>query len=285
MANNRRNAQNKPLPRRWRFRQGWYRYRPHRDEKHAFDDKVEFYLGKTYSEAMAEFARRISYASEIRTIGQLLDRYEVEIVPTKASATQKSNGYSLKRLRTVFASVPAHQITLQDAFKYRDLCAKTQSPKKANLDIEVLSHVLTMAGVWGILNTHPLMNRGNIKLKLDLPARQRYVTDAELIEFGKLLPRKWQLYIMLKCFSKGRRKGELLRIRAHDLTEDGIAFRNNKNPNDFFTVAWSPALRLIVEELANLPPRRVGNCYLFATKYGKPYIKDISPFQNTGGYC
>lgn len=273
MSPKKRNKENKSLPKRWRYKDGWYRYRPHGDELAAFNNKAEFYLGKTYSDAMTEFSRRISYANDCCTMGQLFDRYEVEIVSLKAPATQTSNGYSLRRLRKVFANVPIQQITLQTAFKYRDLCVKNESPKKANLDIQVLSHALTVANEWGILDSHPLMNRGKKKLAIPIPARDRYVTDAEIIEFGKLLPRKWQLYVMLKLFT-GRRKAELLRIRFKDLTEDGIRFLNGKNKNDAFIKRWSPELREIIKELSAIRVNTFPNNYLFASKFGEPYIKE-----------
>lgn len=266
-----RNPTNRQLPARWRYRRGVYWYRPRVYEQYLFNDKTEFPLGKRYSAALREFSCRISQIDgNYETMARVFDRYEVEVLPRKAAATQRSNIYSLRRLRAVFSDVHPSQIDPQTVYRYRDLCSQKESKKKANLDLEVLSHVFSRAIEWGIVKYHPI--KGKVS-KLRLDGRKRYVTDEEIVKFALSLPRKWQLYISLKLFT-GRRKSELLRIKLTDLATEGIRFTNSKDTYDEFIVSWNSSLRIIVKEILTIPPRRIGSTHLFVNRMGKPYIRD-----------
>jgi len=70
------------------------------------------------------------------------------------------------------------------------------------------------------------------------------------------------LLILLKLCTRDRRKGELLRIKLSACTEDGIEFRNNKNPDDLHPIEWTPQLKSIIHEIESLPPRRIGSAYI-----------------------
>lgn len=84
--------------------------------------------------------------------------------------------------------------------------------------------------------------------------RTREVTDTGLLAFGELLPTKWQLYLSLKLHTRGRRKGELLRIQHSHLDEEGIVFVNNKRASDRFRIRWTEPLRQIVNGIIVLQP-------------------------------
>jgi hypothetical protein len=79
-----RNAENKGLPARWRHYHGAYYYRvPAGLEAHR-DGKRQFHLGSTLAEAYKTWAARFCAPTAVRTIAHLLDRYALEVVPTKA---------------------------------------------------------------------------------------------------------------------------------------------------------------------------------------------------------
>ena len=272
-----RNKENRGLPERWRYTHNAYYYRVPTGEEPLWDGKRQFRLGKTLSEAHKTFSERIAPFEEVRTMAQLCDRYAAEVVPDKAPATQRSNLYSLQRIRRVFLHNPVMGIQPSHIYQYKDRIGKSGSKKTANLDLEVLSHMFTKAIEWGVRNDHPMTNKKVVKYSL--PSRKRYVTDEELIRFASILPLKWQLYISLKVWT-GRRKGELLRVRLSDLTTAGIRFVNNKEPYDSFIVEWTPEIRRIVDSIATLK-RPIASMYLFATREGQPYIK---PDGSTSGF-
>jgi len=231
---------------------------------------VEYRLGATLAEAHAEFSRRIGYEGRVQTMDQLCDRYLLEVVPDKAPATQKSNQLSLARIRPVFAGNHVAAIRPMHIYAYRDHIGKTESKKKANLDLEVLSHMFTKSIEWGLRDDHPMTNKKVVKFQLD--HRRVLPPEADVLEFLPYLSRKFQLYVALKIWT-GRRKGELLRLRkGQDITEEGLRFVDNKS-GDELLMPWEPETRAIVSELLALPGA-VRGLYLFSTRDGQPYINE-----------
>lgn len=270
MTPQKRNKINQKLPSGWRYRLGAYRYRVPKNARHLWDDKSEFTLGKTLAEAHETFARRIGYEGSLNTISQLCERYALEVIPEKAKATQRSNRYSIERIRKAFADNAIAAIQPKHIYAYRDHTAKTESKKKANLDLEVLSHMFTKSIEWGARNDHPMTNKKVVKYTLE--TRKVSATKDDVLAFAETLPRKWQLYIALKIWT-GRRKGELLRLKRQDLTAEGMAFTNNKAPYDQFVIAWEQETRDIVNELLQLP-QGISSVYLFHTRTGQAYISE-----------
>jgi len=108
----------------------------------------EIPLGTDLGEALQEWARlaRATPQKKIRYMSELFDRYEREIIPTKAPRTQADNRSELKHLRKAFGNAPIHSVTPQAVAQYRDArTAKT----RANREIALLSHVFTLAREWG----------------------------------------------------------------------------------------------------------------------------------------
>ncbi|MFJ3259875.1 integrase [Pseudomonas sp. NPDC086581] len=110
--------------------------------------RKEIPLGTDYGEALQEWARlsRSTAPKVIRYMSELFDRYEREIIPTKAPRTQSDNWAELKQLRKSFDNAPIDAITPQVIAQYRDArTAKT----RGNREIALLSHIFTMAREWG----------------------------------------------------------------------------------------------------------------------------------------
>lgn len=277
MSPRKRKKDHQHLPRNWRWKNGAYRYRVPALERDLWGGKSEVTLGKTLPEAYITYGQHTNHLRPVRHMAELCDRYATEVLPHKAPATMKSNGYSLKRIRYAFAENPVEAITPQHIYQYRDHIGRTESKKKANLDLEVLSHLFSKAIEWGLRADHPMTGRKVTKFSLD--ARERYVTDEELVAFANTLPAKWQLLVSLAVWT-GRRKAELLNLTRSNLTDEGIAFRNVKRKGDRFTVTWTPEIRAIVESILS-HRERVSALHLWHTRDGQPYIK---PDGTTSGF-
>src|SRR5690625_4751283 len=100
-----RNPENRGLPARWRYYHGAYRYQVPPGQEHRWDGKKQFTLGKTLPEAYKVWAERIGAPEQIQTVGDLLDRYALEVLPTKAPKSQREQAPGIKRLKTVFGSM------------------------------------------------------------------------------------------------------------------------------------------------------------------------------------
>lgn len=272
MSPKKRRPENKPLPSRWTWKGGSIYYIVPPGDEHLWDGKKWFRLGKSLKEAHKAYADRIDDpAIDVFTMEDLFYRFEFDYLPTKARATENYYLDALALLRPIFCNQPnpVDAIKPKHAYKMMDHIKKHHSAKRANQCFECLSSALTQAVRWGSIDRNPMI--GTVR-KFSLGSASKPVKDKDILGFCQVLPRKWQLYIMFKLHTKGRRKGEILRVMTDDLTDDGIRFVNNKNPDDIFTVGWTPELRLIVKEILESHPPRIGNRPLFFGRRYRPYI-------------
>lgn len=286
MAPYSRRPENKALPERWRYKHGAYYYRVPPGAEALWDGKSEFRLGRTLQEAYKAWSERLNAdQSDIRNMGQLMDRYALEIVPTKAAKSQESNRLSLRRLRPVFGHMHPAKVLPRHYNQYKHKAGGKFGKTSINRDLEVLSHLLTMAVEWGIIDKNPLI--GQVKKHRTRP-RDRLVEDWEIAEVLSLeVPKDKRtarsvnlakLYVRFKLMT-GLRRSDILRLRLPELRDDGIHVQPHKTKDSTgmrLIIEWDAAgeLRDLIEEILRLPPRRVGDVALFVTREGRPYIKD-----------
>ena len=123
-----------------------------------WDGKTEFRLGRTVKEAYKTWSARLNAGpTDIANMGQLMDRYAVEIVPTKAAKSQESNRLSLRRLRPVFGHMRPSTVPPHHYHQYKHKAGVQFGNTSINRDLEVLSHLLTMAVEWGGTDKNPLI--------------------------------------------------------------------------------------------------------------------------------
>lgn len=115
-----RKAENKGLPARWRFLHGAYYYQVPVGCEAQWEGKQLFRLGKTLPEAYKVWADRLDGATcAAKTIGQLLGRYALEVIPAKRSPkTRTSNRLALPRLKAVFGEMPITSIQPKHVCRY-----------------------------------------------------------------------------------------------------------------------------------------------------------------------
>lgn len=271
-----RNHENKGLPARWKQQHGAYYYRVSPGLEAMWDGKQMFRLGKTLPESYKEWAKRLDSVDKANSIGQLLDRYALEVVPTKAAATQMGNSRHIKRLRSVFGHMSLTALEPKDVYKYAD---KRGSKVNARQEIGVLSHAFTKAVEWGYLNKHPF--KGEVRLQGE-QSRTRYVEDWEVLECLSLTPMRKsgsvhtiQAYIRLKLLT-GLRQGDLLRLTESMLIDDGILVtpRKTQTSSGKQTIyEWSEELRAAVAMAKKVRPV-YKSPYLFCNKWGDGYMDE-----------
>ena len=283
MPPKKRNPENDPLPKGWRYKNGAYRYRVPKHLQHLWNNKSEFKLGKTLAEAYRTWAERLELdASEIRTFEQLADRYSLETIPEKAPKTQESNLISVRKLRPVFGMMHPNQIEPIHAYKYYDLASKKHGKTAARHDIQVLRHMLTKAVEWGVIRMNQLIGQ----VRIEKPsARDRLVEPWEIASILSLKNKGGrdtvyicQLYVKLKLMT-GLRRGDILRLVLSDIKEDGIHVQPSKTQNSSgkrLIIEWDEPgeMRALVNEILKIPPLRIGDAPLFVTRQGKHYIDD-----------
>ncbi|MHB0991669.1 MAG: tyrosine-type recombinase/integrase [Burkholderiales bacterium] len=270
-----RKPENKGLPARWTNQHGAFYYRVPKGLEALWDGKQFFMLGKTLPEAYKVWAERINAHEITRTVGQLLDRYTLEVVPTKAKTTQAGNLVFIRAVRAAFGALPLDAVKPKHIYQYVDARSAKIS---AHREIEVLSHAFTKAVQWGLIDAHPF--KGEVRLEGEKP-RTRYVEDWELVEALSLpSPRVKsgiqiiQSYLKIKLLT-GLRRGDLLRLTMTDLQEDGIHVTPNKTANSSgkrLIIQWSDDLRGAVEDAKRVRPVLSG--FLFCNRRGECHVND-----------
>lgn len=270
-----RKAENRGLPARWLLNHGAYYYLPPVSQRAHWDGKSWFLLGRTLPEAYKVWAERVAKPITINTIGALLDRYALEVVPTKAPKTQTENHRYIAKLRLSFAPVALTTLEPQHVYQYVDARAAKVA---AHREVEVLSHAFTKAVQWGLIKAHPF--KGEVRLEGEA-SRTRYVEDWELIE-ALALPSKRrkgsvlmvQAYLRIKMMT-GLRKGDILHLTMAHCKEDGIHLtlrKTHKTTGKRVVYEWSPELRAAIDAAVAVRPAL--SPFLFCNKFGRPLFND-----------
>jgi integrase len=272
----RRRSENRGLPRRWQFTHGAYYYRVPPGLERYWDGKKRFRLGSSLPEAHRTYAERVEVDEKAKTIGDLLDKYLVQVVPAKAPKTRYDNVRQIAKLRMVFGEMQIRALEPHHVYKY---CNKRGAETAARRELEVLSHAFTKAVEWNDIKVHPF--KGQVRLE-GLKPRTRYVKDWEVEELftvkskrAKGSIRAVHAYLRLKLLT-GMSRGDLLRLEPEThFEEDGIHVVRNKTKKrtgKLTIYQWTDELRRAVQEA--LAARPVEGPTLFCTIQGKSYIDE-----------
>lgn len=274
---NRRKPENDGLPKRWRLHHGKYYYRVPPGSEHLWEGKKNYLLGSTLPEAYRAWADRVDAVEQMTTVRAIFERYLLEVVPTKSPKTQTENVRQIRTLTEVFGSLPPADIRPQMVYQYVD---KRSAKTAAHREIEVLSHALTKAVEWGVIDRHPF--KGEVRLKGEKP-RDRYVEDWEVIEALKLPSRRKrgsvemiQAYIRLKLLT-GLARSDLLRLMLTEhVREDGIHVQRHKTMHTTgkrTIYEWTPELRQAISEAKASRPVDISP-FLFCNGSGQGYFDE-----------
>ena len=189
---NTRKKEHKGLPSRWRWKHGAYQYRVPSGQEHLWDYKKEFRLGKTLSEAHIVYAGRIvSVDGAIQSFNQLIDRYLLEVTPTKSQSTQIDEVRHLTKLREMVGENSVSAFKPHNAYQLRDTIFRAtlrgSGETYTNRVMEKLKHLLTKAIEWGVVAEHPMTDS---KFKMLPTPKNSQISRATSIEqVEEMLPK------------------------------------------------------------------------------------------------
>lgn len=179
-------------------------------------------LGKTYKEAMLAWAELVKQpGGPVVTVSDLLDRYTLEVIPTKSERTQKDNRNELRYLRAFFGSMPVRGVRPKHVAEY---ISTREAKVRANREVALLSHAFNKAILWEIATTNPCSVPG---LRNVEKPRDRYVTDEEIEHFKEWCPEWLKTYIDLKLLL-GLRKQDMLELHWVDMDDRSIFVHTQK---------------------------------------------------------
>lgn len=187
--------------------------------------RKEIPLGNDLNEAKRLWAELDCKPVPVETglMALIFDRYEREIIPTKAPATQSDNKLSLKHLRLVFNSAPIDAITPQIIAQYRDKRGE-KAPVRANREISLFSHVFNLAREWGYtIRENPVKGVRKNKEK----PRDYYADSAVWNAVYGAASVELQDAMDLNYLT-GQRPADVLKMRFPDIRDGALEVRPNK---------------------------------------------------------
>lgn len=223
------------LPKRCYFKHGAYYY---------VDTAYKWYrLGTTLPEALRHLAE--IHATPENTMDKVFARYETVVLPTKAIRTQKSDLYSLTRLKPIFSHMPPNSIEPHHVWRYWE--TERKCTRQGRLEVGVLSHVFTVAMRWGLAKRNPC---AGLRFPRN-PPRRRYVSDEEFAETRGRAPERLQLAMDI-ALATGLRLTDILALRPESLSDEGLVVETSKT-GVALCFTWTPQLRSASERWVALP--------------------------------
>ena len=179
------------LPARWRRYHGAYYYQVPRGLEDQWDGRKQYRLGTTLGDSASEWAKRMRTAEHPALyIWELLERYAIEVIPTKAPTTQRGDIRALVNLRIVFGDMRLDALEPTHIYQYVAARLNKQgqnSHATGVFETRVFKHAFTKAVEWGLIRRHPF--KGEVRLK-GIKPRTRYIEDWEVREALALEPKR-----------------------------------------------------------------------------------------------
>jgi hypothetical protein len=142
--------ENMGLPARWRHYHGAYYYQVPRGREGQWDGRRQYRLGTSLGDAASEWAKRMRTPEHPAPyIRELLERYAIEVIPTKAPATQRGDVRALINLRTVFGYMRLDALEPTHIYQYVAARLNKQGQKShatGVFETRVFKHAFTKGG-------------------------------------------------------------------------------------------------------------------------------------------
>jgi integrase len=221
-------------------------------------------LSRDYGEAMVKYGTLIAGNWSGRTLGDVIDRYRIEVLPLKGVRARVDQGPQLDKLKRVFGHMTPDNVTTQDCYRYLD--ARKDAPSAGRHEISLLGHVFAKSIRWGVGIGNPVRSLEKHRPK----AAKRYVTDEEYLKVWNAATERMRVAMDLALLT-GLRQGDVLSLTRADIGDRGLRKETGKT-GKVLGFLWTPDLREVIERAKRLSPQVPGT-YLVRTREGKPYSR------------
>lgn len=232
--------------------------------------RKEIPLGPDLNEAKRKWAelecRRIPPNAKLMRL--IFDRYERQVIPTKAQRTQVENLRQLAVLRRIFNGAPINSITPQIIAQYRDQRGQ-DAPVAANRELALFSHVFNMAREWGYTEKENPV-RGVRKNK---ERGRDYYADGEVWNAVYREARPELQDAMDLSYLTGQRPADVMKMRFSDIRDGALVVKQNKTGHGLRILLVNEEggrtqLGQLIERI-RLRPRQVVSIFLVAGLDGR----------------
>jgi integrase len=206
-----------------------------------------------------------------RTVSQMLDKYEIQVVPQKKS--QKTQSGMLAWWRTALGHYTLADIRPALIADFRDQLLKEttsrgsqRSPATARKYLALLSHVFTVAvKEWGWIESNPVIKVTKPK---EPRGRVRFLEDPErqaLLEACRSSSNPYLYPVVLLAISTGMRRGEIMSLKWGDIKfADGVIIIHESKNDERRSVPLATSAKLALQRLSKI--RRIDTGLLFPSK-------------------
>lgn len=223
-------------------------------------------LAEDYQEALLAYAKKTAATSQ-GGMPALIDKALAHHIKVKKLAANTVTQYeaSAERLKDIFAEFEPRDVMPKHVAAVKMDLAGT--PNMCNRILSLLRVVFGYALEWQMVDSNPCV--GIRRHEED--KRDRYITDTE---FAALLDAAsaYIRCILEMAYLTGQRISDVLAIRLADISEDGVAFTQQKTGAKLI-VAMTPDLEEVIGKAKALP-RKVRTLTLFCSRTGKPVSYD-----------
>jgi integrase len=205
----------------------------------------------------------------MRTVNEILDRFELEYVPKLSPRTQKDYARHFIVLRKEFGEKDAEKLVPTDFDAFMNVA---KGKIQRNRQLTVLSSAFTQAVWWKLLQHNVCMQ----VLRHRGKPRNRYVATDEFEAFKAFVGRRGRskrlCLAMDLALNTGMIQGELLELRWSDVsaTDRTISYRGFRLGKRV-TIPITSKLRSLLEECRRLP----NQCeYVMSQRDGRRYTSE-----------
>lgn len=215
-------------------------------------------LDSDYQKALIAYAQRVG-TSNPGSMGALIDDALKEMSKKLSPNTVKQYEAAAERLKKNFSEFEPRQVLPRHVAALKTHMSET--PNMSNRVISFLRMVFAYALERQLVDSNPCTGiRRHAEKK-----RDRYISDREFVAICKHASENMRtIYEM--CYLTGQRISDVLSIRLTDVSDDGIAFTQQKTKAKL-VVRSTPDLKALLERIKALP-RPVRGMTLFCTQKG-----------------
>ncbi|MFA5922568.1 MAG: tyrosine-type recombinase/integrase [Methylococcaceae bacterium] len=230
-------------------------------------DRKWIRLGQNESEMYQALAKLKTTDVRQGMMSEFIERYEKEIIPTKAPRTQIDNLSEIKNLKQAFGKMRPEHIKPKHVYAYMD-ARGTKAKTRANREKSLLSSIFSYLIRWGVVEDNPCKNVKGFQEK----ARNRYVEDWEYEAVLSLASPVLRAAMEIAA-TTGMRQGDILKLKYTDLTENGVPVTQNKTGKKQI-FEWTPALKAAIQSAKQHPRHADSLIYIIANERGQQYTSE-----------
>ena len=230
-------------------------------------DRKWIRLGQNESEMYQALAKLKSTDVRQGLMSEFFERYEKEIIPTKAPRTQIDNLSEIKNLKQAFGKMRPEHIKPKHVYAYMD-ARGAKAKTRANREKSLLSSIFSYLIRWGVVEDNPCKNVKGFQEK----ARNRYVEDWEYEAVLSLASPVLRAAMEIAA-TTGMRQGDILKLKYTDLTENGVPVTQNKTGKKQI-FEWTPALKDAIQSAKQHPRHADSLIYIIANERGQQYTSE-----------